>query len=264
MKRTTKNYLRETLLFALMITSLVGCGKKSDDEGTDAAALPASYSFGDEESIAAMLMPSQEITVSQKEMEENGTLYTYTNLSSAGEAAEQYVEQLTAEEPPFSLVDATCTPTEKQPDYEAEEGVAYLARNSTDGESINLITLNWNTDNECKVTVNEVDGQIKEVVAQEEASGSTGMTLPAAVSYFSGLSPEALGLTGESMDDYNIYALDGTVMVDGEPCLHLKVCSNPDPDSKANSISGDYLMSGDEKKIYRLDTANGTVTELSI
>jgi hypothetical protein len=264
MKRTTRNYLRETLLVALMLTALAGCGKKSEEDSAADASLPASYAFGDDESIAAMLMPSQEITVSQKAMEENGTLYTYTNLASSGEAAEQYVDQLTTEEPPFSVVDATCTPTNTLPDFEAEEGEVFLARNSADGESINLITLAWNAENECKVTVNAVSGQIKEVEVQEDASGSTGMTLPAAVSYFNSLSPQALGLAGESMAEYNIYALDGTVMVNGEPCLHLKVCSNPDPDNKANYISGDYLMSGDEQRIYSLDVANGTVTELNL
>lgn len=88
--------------------------------------LPEELKVG-EESVPGMAL----------EADESGALavlaktitYTYTNLNDAGKAAETYVSQLKAADPPFSIVDEEFVRLKDAPDFTAAEGTVLLARN---------------------------------------------------------------------------------------------------------------------------------------
>ena len=77
------------------------------------------------------------------------------------------------------------------------------------------------------------------------------------------LSPQFLGLEGDSMDRYNVYVMSGEVMVDGIPCRRFKVYDDQNPE-QTNAIAGIYYLSSDGLRLYRYDEASDTVTELPL
>ena len=115
------------------------------------------------------------------------------------------------------------------------------------------LTIGWNPE-ECYVTVAQIDGGIVPPPKREP------LTLSQAVDYFYKQKPADLGLSGVSMREYQVFALDGAVMVDGIPCLRMNVYSK-DPDTNTNVIAGQYLMSGDGVQLYFMDS-DGIVHDL--
>ncbi|MBR4545360.1 MAG: hypothetical protein IKO14_05235 [Oscillibacter sp.] len=89
------------------------------------------------------------------------------------------------------------------------------------------------------------------------------MTTSESISYFRSLPPEALGLPGESMADYDIFASEHLILVDGVPCKEFHVYSVAGK-AGTNSVEGLYLLTQrGARKIYKLDEATNTVTELN-
>jgi hypothetical protein len=247
MKKNTQNRIGAAVLATLILGGTSGCGKK--DEGQ----LPEQYTVGGEEVPA--LSPEDAAEVSEEEVD-GGVAYTYSGLSSPGGVSGAYAAELTAGETPFSVVDGDWAETEL-PDFEASEGSVLLAKAAAEDGQVDLIQVDWSEES-CTVTVTAQEGAIA-----SSAVGQDSMTLAAAADYINSLPPSALGLDGTSMDQYQVYTLDGAVLVDGRPCMRLKVCSVDNP-ACGNHISGDYLLSGDKQHLYRLNVESSTVTELSV
>lgn len=88
------------------------------------------------------------------------------------------------------------------------------------------------------------------------------MTAQETVQYVRSLSPQVLGLEGDSMSSFEIYPSDHVVPVDGVLCTELSIYSNDG--SAGNDIEGMYLVSrGADHRLFRLDKSTGAVTELS-
>ena len=89
------------------------------------------------------------------------------------------------------------------------------------------------------------------------------MTTSESIDYFRSLPPEALGLPGESMDDYDIFASEHLIMVDDVPCKEFHVYSVSGR-AGTNDVQGLYLLTQrGARKIYKLDEATDTVTEIN-
>ena len=88
------------------------------------------------------------------------------------------------------------------------------------------------------------------------------MTLAEAVEYFKSLSPKLLGLEGASMEEYSVYPIEGTILVDGRPCLRIQAYQHTTEGT--NQLAGIYLISGDRLHLYRLDQPEGRVQELPL
>jgi len=229
------------LLAAAVLCICSGC----KDKGIEP---PEEYTIG-EETVAA-LVPEEgaQLTAADE------TSYTYEGLTSGGDTVSAYAGQLTAEESGFSIVDDELAQREA-PDYTAAEGSLRLAKNSaTEGQVVTLL-VTW-TENACTVLLEQAEGAVKE--AEKE---SQSMSMLEAVDYIKSLSPADLGLSGATMEDYRVYAIDGVVFVDDRPCLRLNVYSVDNP-QQANEIMGSYLMTGDGRHLYRLDNKTGMVEEL--
>ena len=91
---------------------------------------------------------------------------------------------------------------------------------------------------------------------------TTAMTTAETEEYLRRFTPASLGLSGESMDDYEIYAADNVVLVDGYTCAELSVYSK-DASAGTNDIEGWFLLSrGSDRTLFRLDRESGELTRL--
>lgn len=85
-----------------------------------------------------------------------------------------------------------------------------------------------------------------------------------AVSYLESLSPQVLGLEGESMDEYELYSGGKVVMVEDIPCVEVTIYSAQN-DTGTNDIQGRYLLSRSyPRRLFLVDDATRTAMELSL
>lgn len=261
--------------------------------------LPTEIPIGDDVSIKGMVLGGDESgAVAEKSKR---VTYIYSSLNDAGKAAETYVGQLAQESPAFAVVDEEFVRQAEKPDYTTDEGMVLLARNvpkpkpeateapevssapsqSPDPEAsaeptpaptpepdpeptpepvsyVHTVRITWSP-GVCVVTVDEEEGK---VTAPQSPGGPIQMVgVWEAQEILEGMSPEELGLSGSSMDEYEIIPMDGTQRVDGNPCICLYVYSgNNTPHT--NEYMGSYLMSLDGQHLYRLDPVTNEVTEL--
>ena len=239
-----------TALLLAFLCLLGGC-KGGDDGGGDASAegggeLPTEYSVG-EENVAA-LTPGE-----GAEMSMSGTIsYTYEGLESAASTVAGYVAQLKSEESGgFTVVDEELAEAEEPP-FTTLDGTVRLAKNAAEPGKAITVLITW-VQGSCTVTLDEVEGSV--------TTAPEVMTMTEAVDFLMSKPPASLGLDGSSMEDYRVCALDGAVLVDGEPCMRIYVYSADNP-QQTNELEGSYLMSGDGRHLYRLHEETDTVEEL--
>ncbi len=91
----------------------------------------------------------------------------------------------------------------------------------------------------------------------------TGKTVSECVDYISSLSPGALGLEGESMENYEIIPQNGIVLVDGQQCAEVFIYAR-DEQTGTNQFLGDFLLGRADSRLYRLDQESGTVTPVDL
>ncbi len=91
----------------------------------------------------------------------------------------------------------------------------------------------------------------------------TSKTVADCVDYIGALSPSALGLEGESMEDYEIIPQDGIVLVDGQQCAEVFIYARDDK-TGTNQFLGDFLLGRADSRLYRLDQESGTVTPVDL
>jgi hypothetical protein len=207
------------------------------------------------------------------------TTYRYVNLP-VDLRVRDYCTLLTAEDFGFVPVDENMIETEL-PDFEkVRYGKIYLARpivektetteTNDEGEEVVTVTetktgfvflmrISWGI-NWCAVTPEVWEGDIRKPPAENSGTiMGTGMTLTQAVDHVKAMSPQKLGLDGDTMENYKVYALDGAAMVNDTYCLRLNIYS--DSDHQTNAVEGQYLLSCDGLHMYQL-TESGKVRQL--
>lgn len=259
--------------------------------------LPTEIPIGDDVTIKGMVLGGDESgAVAEKSKR---VTYIYSNLNNAGKAAETYAGQLAQESPSFAVVDEEFVRQTEKPDYTTDEGMVLLARDvplpkpeataapvvsdepseSLDPEAsagptptpepdpeptpeptryVHTVRITWSP-GVCVVTVDEEEGKITMPATPGGPVQVVGVW--EAQEILEGMSPEELGLPGQSMDEYEIIPMDGTQRVDGNPCVCLYVYSGNNV-PHTNEYMGSYLMSLDGQHLYRLDPVNNEVTEL--
>ena len=212
--------------------------------------------------------------------------YTYINLNDAGKAAQTYVNQLISAEDRFSLVDEDFVRRTDKPDYSAEEGSVIMARNlplpeaetpeeTTEPEEdpdasedpdntpeptptpepepepvrmVLTVRISW-SEGKCVVTADEEEGM---VTAPPSVPSSESVTMRGAQDRIAAMSPEELGLPGESMDMYEVIAMDGVAMVDGIACIRVHVYTE-ETEIQGSEFMGSYLMTVNGQHLYRVN-----------
>lgn len=235
------------MITGVLLITLTGCGGKKESKA------PNEYTIG-EETVFAIAASDDAVNVTETSEEDSDAItYAYDGMAAPGSAIETYITQLTEMEGAFSIVDDTFHKTQA-PDFQAEEGSVYLARDAAEEGKLMTLALEWSEET-CRVRVEMSEGRVEEA--------PPGMTLMEAVDYFEQISPTSLGLEGTSMEEYSIYVLDGVVFVDERPCMQLNVYSADNP-IETNELMGMYLMTGDGKHVYCVDEYRENISELKI
>ena len=264
-----RKQIRAAALLAAFLFLLPGCGKGKED-GEEAVKLPEEYSF-EGTAISALATEEEGVQFSQAKT----VTYFYNGLSEPGKTASSYTSQLTSDG--YTVVDEELVKTDR-PDFSTAEGTLSLAKavepeedeEGEEGEEnqeeqepkVILIVLTWSEDM-CSVIIDEKAGEITYPPPPESSTPAANISLAEALDYIRGLQPSVLGLGGDSMESYQIYAQEGTVLVEGRSCLRLNVYSTDNP-AHTNEFMGSFLMTGDGRHLYRSDAVAGTVEELEL
>lgn len=185
-------------------------------------------------------------------------IYRYEDLLSPGTLAPIYITLLTAEDVGFSPVDEELIRGEL-PEFTAEAGNVFLAKNAAEAGKAVTIQVDW-TEELCTVTADLVEGSVRN---PPEPAAAPILSAGDVLDYFNSVSPSALGLEGDSMGDYEVYLQDGSVLINGSPCVRINAYQ-VNSQIGTNEIAGNYFISLDGAHIYRLDVANDSVEELHI
>lgn len=76
--------------------------------------------------------------------------------------------------------------------------------------------------------------------------------------YFNSLSPEVLGLPGDSMSEYRVYPADGWVRVNGISCRKMTVYLLELPE-ETNTYLGAFYLSSDMSQVYKQNDETGAI-----
>ena len=197
--------------------------------------------------------------LAEKEKEEEelppttSVIYRYEFLPDLVETVASYVEFLLTEEQGYAMVDKTLLPVLEVPELRVPAGMLTLAKNCSTPGMVTTVDLAWRGD-VCLVTVTCKPGAVRERKPLEL------MTALEAVDYMKRLEPEFLGLSGESMEAYQVYALDGAVLINNRPCFRIHVYQDVGGEA-GKEIVGQYYLSSDGEHLYRQE-ANGDVSSL--
>lgn len=285
---------KKLLLIALPVIAVVVAAavffllrpKKEEPAPLEPIAPPSEYVF-EEVKVPALPVWGDDVLVyaspveTEPELDENGepvepskdafavTDYIYENLKNPKSLARAYMGLMTAEDAGFCTVDETYTKIDA-PDFDAGTGInsVLLARNAPKPEDggdgprmVQTLLLSWEGQT-CTVRVDLPEGRVKEP-APPPGSGESEGGITHMIESLRDLPPSALGLEGETMDDYRIYTQDGTAKVDGNPCLRINVYQ-AGGSSGNNQIVGSYFLSTDGMHLYKFDASTNSVTELDV
>lgn len=184
---------------------------------------------------------------------EDAVTYRYEGLTDAGSLAGAYTMMMTTQDLGFSFVDDGLFKVDA-PDFETESGAVRIARRAPIEGKVMSICLEW-MPGSCIVTLDTPEGEVAAQPAPDTLS------VAETIEYVRALPPIALGLEGDSMDAYNIYAQDSIVLVDGIPCLRLNVYSDTGK-AGTNEIEGNYLIAAYQNHIYLVDPETGALREV--
>lgn len=204
--------------------------------------------------------PKEEEEVPKEEGEEEtiptvSVIYRYDYLADLQQTVVNYIDQLTDEENGFAIVDETLLPLRRKPNFHVPAGMLLLARNSRGEEgTVDLVELAWQ-DETCQVTVTHGPGTVRELKPIQLLSSTE------AVDYIKRMKPSMLQLDGDSMADYEVYALEGGVLVNNYPCIRLNIYRKTEGKT-GNEIMGRYYLSADGEHLYLQNEDTGVVEEL--
>ncbi len=269
--RRTIRLLGFLLLLSLL---LVGCKKNNPDLG------PSSYILEDE-SVPALCVVGDdfgiyEVLEEEASLDEEGNplphdpsrqVHTYRELEHAGQTIEQYVAVLTDPKIGFGVVNAAGSAV-PPPDYSQETGFVVLSRGDHETKKLLRLTITWEEAG-CTVVANLMDALPARTAGEEQKNASneisrsstSGMSAAEVVTFFEGLSPDALGLNGNDMSDYNVYYMDGKVMINGEACMRVRIYQH-NPVAETNIFIGTFLVSGNQAHIFKHNPQSDKMEQL--
>lgn len=263
-------------VFFLVIRPRLGGEKPPEEElPPEPVETPIMYTLGETEVHAlpvwgesTVYLEEQEAPASTGEDGEEeppaptAVTYRYEGLSSPGTLATVYTTLLTAEDVGFSQVDEELTRIKEPEELAVEGGSVHLAKNAPESGKALSIQMVW-TEELCTVTADLVDGRVTNPPEPVSPAGPMSMSEDEMLDYMESLNPAVLGLEGSSMDGYDLLMQEGSVLIDGIPCVRINAY-RIDSQTGTNVIGGNYFLSLDGSHLYRLDVANNSVEELAI
>ncbi len=194
--------------------------------------------------------------------------YTYIyDVSSPAAVVDRYLDAVLGGEEKFVLVDDTYLHLEERPVLEDAVGTVKIARASVQDGHVFQLVIGWSDASSLVFRASAPEGTIHE--PEEETSVGLGsqvietVPLTTQIETIQGLDPAQLGLDGDSMEEYEIYPVEGFVKVDGLDCRRFNIYVTRSSDGGSYpDLEAIVLLSADQKHIYRLDPVSNAVTEL--
>ena len=259
--------MKETcgLLAAMTGLLLAACGG-GDGETEEPAAPPETYQVAGEESLPAL---TQEIPPIDMERvvytppaetdgagngssggenagQRDAAVYQYSGLSDAGGLVEKYVGDLEEQYGCAVVTDAGVRTA--APDFSQPTGEVTVGKESGDQTGTLFLRLTW-TEDACTVA-----SQFQEGISIAEPEP---LTLADAIERIQSCTPASLGLSGESMSDYYVWAEEGLVLVDGVQCIRVNVYEPPE-----YALAGTFLVAANDGAVYSLDRSTNEVVRI--
>ena len=122
------------------------------------------------------------------------------------------------------------------------------------------VRITW-SEGQCVVTADEEEGMVTSPPREPNSGGSGSLSVRGAQARLEAMTPAELGLSGESMEEYNVYPIDGVEMVDGVACITLYVYSDGGGQG-GNEFMGSYLMSIDGAHLYQVNPVTDEIKVL--
>lgn len=167
--------------------------------------------------------------------------------SEAGSVVLQRQAVLTEGDAPVAAETAAAAPADAE-QTDGEEQAPAIAPYSSYAHSEDMrfrVRIDW-TPTSCLITLDNVEGQD---FASSLLGAGTLLSFSSAQALFSTVTPEEIGLPGESMDEYSLKPGPGFVMVDDKACLTVYVYGKNAQNT--NSLMGTYFISSDGLALYR-------------
>lgn len=189
--------------------------------------------------------------------------YTYIyDVAAPAAVVDRYLDAVLGGEEKFVLVDDTFLHLEERPVLEDAVGSVTIARPSVQEGHVFQMVIGWSDASALTFRTSAPEGKIHE--PEKANGGGLGSqvieTVPvtAQIEKIKGMSPSQLGLDGESMDEYEIFPVEGFVKVDELDCRRFNIYEKG---SRAKIVSI-IMLSSDQKHIYHMDPTGNAVTEL--
>lgn len=238
------------LLLLLLLGGVTACGDKEESEiEEDLKVIPNAYFIGSE--VITAVQPEKGLYLAQLTTAEDGSfIYSYAGFEDVSTSMQAYAEMLTNEEHGFKIVDGTTFRSAAAPDYTTESGTVSFSKDS-ENEKITVVRLDWSS-GACVAHISVEDAPVIEEPKPAKKKSNYGLSHTGAIDYLRELDPAVLQLEGDSMEQYNIYIVNGFTYVNGEACLRAEIYSDENT-AATNVIVGRYFVSGDGEHIYRLN-----------
>lgn len=194
--------------------------------------------------------------------------FTYIyELNSFADIMNRYLDVMMGSEQGFYITDESYVVQEERPELQDAEGVLILARNAAvaEGEEAETsrvfqLVIGWSQSSaNLAVRVSTAEGKIsfpKKETEPDKTQEPSSVSMQ--MEQLRGMSPAHLGLSGDSMDQYTIFPVDGFVKVDGMDCRRFNVYESSNP----GSIAGVYLFSVEGDHVYVLDPNTNSVSTI--
>lgn len=200
------------------------------------------------------------------EKEEDGSdemgeqyLYIY-DVASPAAVVDRYLDAVLGGEQGMSLLDEESIVSDERPVLEDSLGTVTLAKTSTQEGHLFQVVIGWSKASCLTLRVSAPEGVLQYPEVEDPLDLAT---LAEQMDQLKNMDPKELGLSGASMDEYEIYAGEGFVTVDGTPCRKFNIYERRAAgDKHYTDIVGIYLFSTDKKHIYILDTESDMVSQL--
>ena len=194
--------------------------------------------------------------------------YTYIyDVASPAAIVDRYLDAVLGGEEKFVLVDETFLHLEERPVLEDAVGSVTIARASVQEGHVFQMVIGWSDASALTFRTSAPEGKIHE--PEKNPGGGLGSevieTVPvtAQIEKIKGMSPSQLGLDGESMEEYEIFPVEGFVKVDGLDCRRFNLYRRMESGGgHYPDLEGIIMLSADQEHIYWLDPESNAVTEL--
>lgn len=192
--------------------------------------------------------------------------YIYDTVTPAA-LVDRYLDAVLGGEEKFVLVDDTYLHLEERPVLEDAVGSVTIARPSVQEGHVFQMVIGWSDASALTFRTSAPEGKIHE----PEKDNGVGLgsqvveTVPLTtqIETIRGLSPSQLGLDGTTMDEYDIYPVEGFVKVDDFDCRRFNIYVTRTSSGGAYpDLAAAVMLSTDQKHIYWLDPVSNVVTEL--